>query len=227
MVSLQSGITCLTETNIEWRNYGFRQAYKYASTKHYQASRHVFSSSSEVAQSSYHKRGGTVIFATDRWTHIVHKSGEDSTGAGRWSFFNMLGKDNNLIFITCYRISPIPPQSCLGSAYYQQALMMEEAMEYTPFTIDPHRQTICDLQIFIVSYQQEGYPIFLFMDCKQDDLHVFREQEYDGKCCTPLGFHYDKTIDSSIASMVDACGLVNIHKHKHVNTPPTQASGSM
>jgi hypothetical protein len=26
--------------------------------------------------------------------------------------------------------------------------------------------------------------------------------------------------------MVDACDLVNIHKHKHVNTPPTQASGS-
>jgi endonuclease/exonuclease/phosphatase (EEP) superfamily protein YafD len=26
--------------------------------------------------------------------------------------------------------------------------------------------------------------------------------------------------------MVDACDLVNIHKHKHVHTPPTQNSGS-
>jgi hypothetical protein len=26
--------------------------------------------------------------------------------------------------------------------------------------------------------------------------------------------------------MVDACDLVNVHKHKHVNTPPIQASGS-
>jgi hypothetical protein len=33
MVSLQSGIMCLTETNAEWRNYIYRQAYKYASTK--------------------------------------------------------------------------------------------------------------------------------------------------------------------------------------------------
>jgi hypothetical protein len=66
MVLLQSGITCLTEPNVEWRNYGFRQAYKDAFMKHYKSSRHDFSSSSEVSQSSYRKRGGTVIFATDR-----------------------------------------------------------------------------------------------------------------------------------------------------------------
>jgi hypothetical protein len=224
MVSLQSGSTFLTETNIECRYYGFRQAYKDAFTKHYQSSRHVFISSSEVAQSSYHKRGGTVISATYRYTRRVHKSGEDSTGAGRWSFFTMLGKDNNLIFVTCYWVFPRPPQSCLGSAYYHQDRIMEEEIESTPFPIGPHRQTIRNLQIFIGSYQQERYLIFLFMDGKQDDLHVFREQEYDEKCCTPLGFHYDKTIDGSIASMVDAFYLVNIHKH--VNNPPTQASGS-
>jgi hypothetical protein len=189
MVSLQSGITCLTETNVEWRNYGFRQAYKEAFTKHYQSSRHVFSSSSEVYQSSYHKRGGTVTSATDRWTHRVRKSGEDSTGAGRWSFFTMFGKDNTPISITCYHICPHPPQSFLGSAYYQKACFMEDEMESIPYHIEPHRQTIHDLQIFIASYQQEGYLIFLFMDGSQDDLHVFREQEYDGKCCTPLVFH--------------------------------------
>jgi hypothetical protein len=104
--------------------------------------------------------------------------------------------------------------------------MMEEEMESTPFPIDPHRQTICDVQIFITSYQQEGYLFFIFMDDNQDDLNVFPEQEYDGKCCKPLRFHYDKTIDGSIVSMVDACDLFNIHKHKHVNTPPTQDSGS-
>jgi hypothetical protein len=103
---------------------------------------------------------------------------------------------------------------------------MEEEIESTPFPIDPHRQTNHDLKIFIVSYQQEGYLIFLFMDGNQDDPHVFRKQEYDGTCCTLLGLHYDKTIYGSIASMVDVCDLVNTHKHTHVNTPPTQASGS-
>jgi hypothetical protein len=82
MVSLQLGTTCLSETSVEWRNYGFRQAYKDAFIKHYKSPRHIFSSSSEVAQSSYHKLGGSFTSATDRWTHRVHKSREDSTGAG-------------------------------------------------------------------------------------------------------------------------------------------------
>jgi hypothetical protein len=58
---------------------------------------------------------------------------------------------------------------------------MEDEIESIPFPIDPHQQTISDLQIFISSYQQEGYLIFLYMDGNQDDLQVFRKQEYDGK----------------------------------------------
>jgi hypothetical protein len=40
------------------------------------------------------------------------------------------------------------------------------------------------------------------------------------------GFHYDKDIDGSIASMVDAYNSVNIHKLKHINIHPTQSYGS-
>jgi hypothetical protein len=172
---------CLTETNVEWSNDIYRQAYKYAFTKLYQSSRHAFSSSSEISQSSYHRRGGTAISATNRWTHHVHKSGEDATGAGRWSFFAIMGKDNNLIFINCDRVYPLPPKSCLGSAYYQQSRIMEDEHKSIPFPIDPHRQTIRDLQIFIASYQQDRYIVFLMMDDNQDDTHVFWEQEYNGK----------------------------------------------
>jgi hypothetical protein len=92
MVSLQAVIMCLTKTNVEWRNYGFIQGYKYVFNKLYAASRHIFSSSSELTTSSYHKHGGTVISATDRCTHRVHLSGEDVTGDGRWSYFTLLGK---------------------------------------------------------------------------------------------------------------------------------------
>jgi hypothetical protein len=46
MVALQAGIACLTEMNVEWRNYICRQGYKSAFTKIYSASRDRFSSSS-------------------------------------------------------------------------------------------------------------------------------------------------------------------------------------
>jgi hypothetical protein len=84
MVSLQAGIICLTESNVEWQNYSFRQGYKAAFAKLYAAPRHTFSSYSKVS-TMYHKRGCTAIYATDRWTHHVQLAGEDSTGAGRWS----------------------------------------------------------------------------------------------------------------------------------------------
>jgi hypothetical protein len=76
-----------------------------------------------------------------------------------------------------------------------------------------------------VSYQQDGYLVFLLMHGNRDDMHVFREQEYNGKYFTLLGFHYDKSIFGSIASMVESCCLVNIHTLKHGTAPPTQSSG--
>jgi hypothetical protein len=53
MVSLQPGITYLTEMNVEWRNYSCRQGYKSSFTKLYSASRNIFSSSSEISSISH------------------------------------------------------------------------------------------------------------------------------------------------------------------------------
>jgi hypothetical protein len=103
MIALHAGITCLTETNVEWQNYSSRQGYKDAFNNLYASSHHTFSSSSKIS-SSYHKRGGTTIYDTYRWTHRINLSGKDSTGAGRWSYFTILGKGNTTIVISCFRI---------------------------------------------------------------------------------------------------------------------------
>jgi hypothetical protein len=65
MMSLQAGITCLTEKNFEWCKYYFLQDFKDGVDKLFDESRHIFSSSSEIASESYHKRGGSLISATD------------------------------------------------------------------------------------------------------------------------------------------------------------------
>jgi hypothetical protein len=223
MVALQAGITCPTETNVEWWNYSSRQGYKDALNKLYAAFHHTFSSSSEIS-SSCHKRGGTAISATNRWTHRVHLSGEDSTGGGRWSYFTLLGKDNNMIVFSCYLVCPRPPPSKIGSAYYQQSRIMESEEKSMGIPINPHRQTMRDLQIFIQGYQQQGYFIFLIMDGNQNDSHVFQPQDIHNRVHTPLGFNYDENIDGSIATLADSCNLVNIHKLKHENVPATHNS---
>jgi hypothetical protein len=47
---------------------------------------------------------------------------------------------------------------------------MESEDESIGIPIDPHHQTIRDLQIFIQSYQQQGFLIFLLVDGNEDDI---------------------------------------------------------
>jgi hypothetical protein len=77
-----------------------------------------------------------VISATDGWTHRVNFSREDSTGAGRWFHFNLLGKDHNMIVISLYHVCPHPPPSNFGSDYYQQSDIMESDDESISLPID-------------------------------------------------------------------------------------------
>jgi hypothetical protein len=126
------------------------------------ASRHSFSSSSKVEEGTYFKMGGTVTTALYRWTHQVHRSGKDKAGAGRWSWFTVIGKNNTkMIYITCYRLCPRPPIHPIGSAYYQQYHIMEQENESRLLPLDPHQQTIWDLQIFILHHLQDGYTVNL------------------------------------------------------------------
>jgi hypothetical protein len=71
-------------------------------------------------------------------------------------------------------ISPHPYLDNLGIAYFQQSCITGSEDASIGQTIDPHHQTINDLQIFINSYQQEGYLVIVCMDGNQDNEHVFR-----------------------------------------------------
>jgi hypothetical protein len=121
-------------------------------------------------------------------------------------------------------MSSSPPYN-INSSYYQKSRIIESVEEVTGIPIDPHRQNIRDLQIFIQSYQQQGFLIFLIMDGNQDDLHIFQQQDIQTKVCNPIGFKYDINIDGSIATLIEACNLFNIHKLKHDDVPATHNAG--
>jgi hypothetical protein len=132
-----------------------------------------------------------------------------------------------MIVISCYRVFPRPPPSNIGIANYQQSRIMESEDESMVIPIDPHCQIVRDLQIFIQSYQQQGFLICLLMYGNQNDLYVFKQQDIPTKVCTPHGFNYDKQIDGSIATLVESCNLVNIHKLKHGDVTATHNAGSL
>jgi hypothetical protein len=103
IVKLQAGIASLKKNNAEWNQYPFKEHYEKSYCNHITESRHSFSSSSEMAEGTYFKMGETSITSLYIWTHQLHKSGQDATGAGSWSWFTVLGKHNaKMIYISCY-----------------------------------------------------------------------------------------------------------------------------
>jgi hypothetical protein len=130
MVTLHVGIAALQEKNAEWSQYAFKEQYAKAYWHHTTTSMPSFRSSSEVEEGTYLKMGGTEITAIDRWTHHMHKSGQDATVGGRWSWFAVFGKNNaKTIYISRYRVGPRPITNIIGSAYFQQYRIMGQEEE--------------------------------------------------------------------------------------------------
>jgi hypothetical protein len=73
----------------------------------------------------------------------------DETGCGRWSYITFNGKENTQItVINAYRV-------CLKcdlentTAYKQQQRIQYADDELRPYVLDPHKQTLNDVQYFV------------------------------------------------------------------------------
>jgi hypothetical protein len=78
----------------------------------------------------------------------------------------------------------------------------------------------------MLKHLQDGYTINLPIDGNESDIHLFCPPAYNIRLTTPLGFNYDSRISGSIAAMIEACDLVNIHTLQHRGAPATHRQGS-
>jgi hypothetical protein len=198
-------IAALHETNAEWNQYGFREQYAKAYCDHTTASKHLFTYSSEMAEGTYFKMGGTSITVIDRLTQWMHKSGQDATGVGRWSWFTVLGKNNaKMIFILCYKVCPTPVIHLIGISYFQPYRIMEQEDESQLALLEPRKQKIRYLQVFMLQHIEHGFTANLAMDGNESSSHSYRAPTVDSRITIPLGFNYDERISGSIADMLEA-----------------------
>jgi hypothetical protein len=99
--------------------------------------------------------------------------------------------------------------------------------ELRPYVLDPHKQTLIDLQYFIQELKQEGEEVIVFMDTNQDDQHTYQPQEHNECFKTRSGFHIDGSIDRSLRTFMANCGLTNALTDVHVEqVPNTHVRGS-
>jgi hypothetical protein len=59
------------------------------------------------------------------------------------------------------------------TAYKQQQCIQYADDELRPYVLDPHKQTIINLQYFVQELQQEGEEVILFLDANQDDQQMY------------------------------------------------------
>jgi hypothetical protein len=94
--------------------------------------------------------------------------------------------------------------------------------ELRPYVLDPHKQTLIDLQYFVQELQQGGDEVILFLDANQDEYQFYRPQDHDACFKTKGGFQVDGSIDGSLRSFMANCGLTNtltdVHSDQVLNT---------
>jgi hypothetical protein len=87
-----------------------------------------------------------------------------------------------------------------------------------------------DLEYFTEELKTDGFEVVLFIDANEPINHTVRVQNHDHKYKQDKGFHIDGSIDGSIATYIQNCGLSNILSERHAEsgaeTPNTHLRGS-
>jgi hypothetical protein len=94
--------------------------------------------------------------------------------------------------------------------------------ELISYVLDPHKQTLIDLQYFVQELLQVGDEFIIFLNANQDEYQPYKPQDHDACFKTKGGFQVDGSIDESLRSFMANCGLTNaltnIHSEQVPNT---------
>jgi hypothetical protein len=219
---LQTGTIAFQETNLECHNKSYRDEFQKLLVKAFGAKKVDYSTTKDKFETSPFKPGGTASAALGGMVYRAVKTGWDDTGCGRWSYITFNGKDNkHITVINAYRLCS---QRDLGdtTASRQQQCVQYADEELRPYVLDPHKQTLIDLQYFVQELLQGGYEVILFLDANQDEYQPYRPQDQYACFKTKGGFQVDGSIDGSLCSFMANFGLTNaltdIHSEQVPNT---------
>jgi hypothetical protein len=145
---LQTGTVAFQETNLEWHNKGYRDEFKKLLVKAVGAARVEHSTTKDKFETSPFKPGGTASAALGKMVHRVVKTGRDDTGCRRWSYITFNGKENkHITVINTYRVCSQREPGDTTSSKQQQCVHYADE-ELIPYVLDPHNQTLIDMQYF-------------------------------------------------------------------------------
>jgi hypothetical protein len=155
--------------------------------------------------------------------HRVVDSGWDNTECGRWSYLTCATKEGKkLAVVSAYRVCKQTNHDDLASSK-QQLGIMYKYKELRPYLVDPSKQTLIDLQYFVEKLKATGRA---HINGRQSSgrTKTYQPQSHNIKLVTKQGFHVDGTIDRSLQSFMQNCGLINILRQMHKGVVPNTYS---
>jgi hypothetical protein len=101
------------------------------------------------------KPDGTLCDALGSWVHRLIGSRKDETGCGRWSYITYAAKDDMKVSVVyCYRVCIQTNPGATTSSNQQHGIMYADE-ELRPFMMNPHHQTMLDIQYFVQDLQEK------------------------------------------------------------------------
>jgi hypothetical protein len=165
---LQAGSVSIGYTSVEWQKCEWRGNTYQTLGQTFGDARVEFSTSKAKFKGRY-KPGGTTTAALGAWTHCVIDAGSDATGCGRSSYITYGGKgDKRLTYITVYRVcNQTDPDET--TAWKQQYNIQHEDESARKGNIDPHKQTLVDLEYFVNNLRNKENDVAIFIDVNHND----------------------------------------------------------
>ena len=202
----------LTETNTEWNHYAQRENLKESVKKWWDGTRIQTSTSSMIFKGRYKPGGTASIICGAHWCSRIIESGEDVCGLGRSTHIGLQGNQHTKVLnITWYRVCKQGKENAgTKTAYMQQyALLRERFPDLDP---DPRRQSVLDMQLFIMGKIREGYYIIL---CTEGNENLSAAKRSWCPVESNTNHAFEPAHDGSILTLINTCGLVDILHLQH------------
>ena len=202
----------LTETNTEWNHYIQRENLKESVKKRWDGARIQTSTSSIIFKDKYKPGGTASIVCGAHWTSRVIESGEDVCGMGRSTHIGLQGNQHTkILHITWYRVCKQGKENAgTKTAYMQQYVILRE--RFPELDPDPRRQSVLDMQLFIMGKIKEGYYIIL---CTDGNENLSSEKRSWCQVESTTNHAFEKNHNGSILTLLNTCGLVDILHLQH------------
>jgi hypothetical protein len=172
--ALQTEWVVFSETNVEWLKYELRENMQKLFTKAFGAACMEYCTPSDKFETTYHKRGGTTCGTLGQMVHRVIASGRDETGCSRWLQITYAAKENKkMTILSAYRVCKQTNPGDLTASKQQHGIMYE-GEELRPYLVDPHKQTLIDLQYHLKKLKTDGHEEMIFMDANQTEEQVYQ-----------------------------------------------------